>query len=71
VSVSLSVGVAVAQPGAVDTRDLLARADAALYAAKAGGRDLVHVDSNAEESEGPLSAMNGGSSEEPLAPVSG
>ncbi len=44
VPVSLSIGVAVAEPGLVDTDDLLARADAALYAAKAGGRDLVFVD---------------------------
>lgn len=46
VPVSLSIGVAVAEPIAVDTEDLLARADAALYAAKAGGRDLVYVDSD-------------------------
>jgi PleD family two-component response regulator len=45
VSVSLSIGVAVAEPDVVDTDDLLARADAALYAAKAGGRDVVFVDS--------------------------
>lgn len=45
VSVSLSIGVAVAEPGVVDTEDLLSRADAALYAAKAGGRDSVFVDS--------------------------
>jgi diguanylate cyclase (GGDEF)-like protein len=45
VEVSLSIGVAVAEPDRVDTDDLLARADAALYAAKAGGRDLVYVDS--------------------------
>jgi diguanylate cyclase (GGDEF)-like protein len=44
VSVSLSIGVAVAEPGTVDTDDMLARADAALYAAKAGGRDLVYLD---------------------------
>jgi diguanylate cyclase (GGDEF)-like protein len=44
VDVSLSIGVAVAEPGVVDTEDLLSRADAALYAAKAGGRDLVYVD---------------------------
>ncbi|MGN6276867.1 MAG: diguanylate cyclase [Solirubrobacterales bacterium] len=44
VSVSLSIGVAVAEPDVVDTDDLLARADAALYAAKARGRDLVHAD---------------------------
>ena len=42
--VSVSIGVAVAEPGVVDTEDLLARADAALYAAKAGGRDRVYVD---------------------------
>jgi len=44
VEVSLSIGVAVAEPGPVDCDDLLARADAALYAAKAGGRDVVYVD---------------------------
>jgi diguanylate cyclase (GGDEF)-like protein len=48
VDVSLSVGVAVAECGPVDTEELLSRADAALYAAKAGGRDLVFVDSAAE-----------------------
>jgi diguanylate cyclase (GGDEF)-like protein len=47
IEVSLSIGVAVADPGVVDTADLLSRADAALYAAKAGGRDLVFVDSAA------------------------
>jgi|SRR5215203_8525 len=46
VSVSISVGVAVAEPGVVDTDELLARADAALYAAKAGGRDVVFSDSD-------------------------
>ncbi len=44
VSVSLSIGVAVAEPGVVDTDDMLSRADAALYAAKAAGRDLVYLD---------------------------
>jgi len=44
VSVSLSIGVAVAEPGVVDTDEMLSRADAALYAAKAGGRDLVYAD---------------------------
>ena len=47
VEVSLSIGIAVAEPSVVDTDDLLARADAALYAAKAGGRDLVYADSYA------------------------
>ncbi|HEV2728178.1 MAG TPA: GGDEF domain-containing protein [Solirubrobacterales bacterium] len=48
VEVSLSIGVAVAEPGLVDCDDLLARADAALYAAKAEGRDRVYADSAAE-----------------------
>jgi diguanylate cyclase (GGDEF)-like protein len=48
VTVSISIGVAVADPGVVDCDDLLARADAALYAAKAGGRDLVFIDSERE-----------------------
>ncbi|HEX5929550.1 MAG TPA: GGDEF domain-containing protein [Solirubrobacterales bacterium] len=45
VPVTVSIGVAVSEPDAVDTDDLVARADAALYAAKAGGRNLVYVDS--------------------------
>jgi diguanylate cyclase (GGDEF)-like protein len=44
VSVSLSIGVAVAEPDVIDTEDLLARADASLYAAKAKGRDRIYVD---------------------------
>jgi diguanylate cyclase (GGDEF)-like protein len=44
VTVSLSIGVAVAEPDTIDTDDLLARADASLYAAKASGRDRIHVD---------------------------
>ncbi|MGN6257905.1 MAG: diguanylate cyclase [Solirubrobacterales bacterium] len=44
VSVSLSIGVAVAEAGVVDTDELLSRADASLYAAKAEGRDRVFVD---------------------------
>jgi diguanylate cyclase (GGDEF)-like protein len=44
VEVSLSIGVAVAEPDTIDTDDLLARADASLYAAKASGRDRIHVD---------------------------
>ncbi|MFN8164044.1 MAG: GGDEF domain-containing protein [Solirubrobacterales bacterium] len=44
VPVTISIGVAVAEPELVDTDDLVARADAALYAAKAGGRDAIFVD---------------------------
>jgi diguanylate cyclase (GGDEF)-like protein len=44
VPVSISIGAAVAEPGLVDTEDMLARADAALYAAKRKGRDLVYLD---------------------------
>jgi len=55
VPVSLSIGVAVAEPEVVDTDDLLARADAALYAAKAGGRDRVFIDGG--EPEGTRSAV--------------
>lgn len=43
VSVTISIGVAVSGRGTVDTDDLLARADAALYAAKSAGRDAVVV----------------------------
>jgi len=52
VPVSLSIGVAVAEPGSVDCDDMLSRADAALYAAKAGGRDQVFADSDGEEGAG-------------------
>jgi diguanylate cyclase (GGDEF)-like protein len=41
VAVTVSVGVAVSRSEAVDTDDLVARADAALYEAKASGRDAV------------------------------
>ncbi|HEX5762794.1 MAG TPA: diguanylate cyclase [Solirubrobacterales bacterium] len=41
VPVSVSIGVAVSGAGPVDTDDLVGEADAALYAAKAGGRDRV------------------------------
>jgi len=44
VDVTVSIGAAVSKPKTVNTDDLVARADAALYAAKAGGRDAVFVD---------------------------
>ena len=43
VEVTISIGAAVSKPQTVDTDDLVARADAALYSAKAGGRDTVFV----------------------------
>jgi diguanylate cyclase (GGDEF)-like protein len=43
VSVTISIGAAVTKPETVDTDDLVARADAALYSAKASGRDTVFV----------------------------
>jgi diguanylate cyclase (GGDEF)-like protein len=43
VVISVSIGVAVSQAEAVNTDDLVACADAALYSAKAGGRDRVVV----------------------------
>ncbi|SHH09253.1 putative bifunctional diguanylate cyclase/phosphodiesterase [Geodermatophilus nigrescens] len=43
VPVSASIGVAVAQPGLRHAHQLLSDADAAGYAAKAAGRDRVHL----------------------------
>ncbi|MFL5900839.1 MAG: GGDEF domain-containing protein [Solirubrobacterales bacterium] len=43
VAVTVSIGVAVSQSDVVNTDDLVERADAALYSAKAGGRDVVMV----------------------------
>jgi diguanylate cyclase (GGDEF)-like protein len=45
VAVTVSIGLSVSRPDVVNTDDLVARADAALYAAKAGGRDAVLVGS--------------------------
>lgn len=41
--VTISIGVAVTPPGVVDTDELVDHADAALYLAKAGGRNRVMV----------------------------
>jgi len=43
VGVTISIGAAVTKPDTVNTDDLVARADAALYSAKANGRDAVYV----------------------------
>lgn len=46
VRVTISVGVAVSRPGPIDTEELVGLADAALYSAKAAGRDRVMVSAN-------------------------
>ena len=51
VSRTVSVGVAAAKPGQLDTTDLLGRVDAALYRAKNAGRDRVCVDGEAPEEQ--------------------
>jgi diguanylate cyclase (GGDEF)-like protein len=43
VEVTISIGAAVSRSGTINTDDLVARADAALYSAKANGRDAVYV----------------------------
>ncbi len=43
VPVTISIGVAVSSPGPLDTDELVELADAALYSAKAAGRDQVMV----------------------------
>jgi diguanylate cyclase (GGDEF)-like protein len=43
VGVTISIGAAVSKPNRVNTDDLVARADAALYTAKASGRDAVFI----------------------------
>jgi diguanylate cyclase (GGDEF)-like protein/PAS domain S-box-containing protein len=43
VPLSASIGVAVAAPGPGDAHELLSDADSAMYAAKAAGRDRVHL----------------------------
>jgi diguanylate cyclase (GGDEF)-like protein len=46
VPVTISIGVAVSQTGLLDTDELVGLADAALYSAKAAGRDQVMVGAN-------------------------
>ena len=46
VTMTVSIGVAVSSPGGFDTDDLVNRADEALYAAKANGRDTVFFGAN-------------------------
>lgn len=45
VQVTVSIGVAISEADIVDTDDLIARAEAALFAAKAEGRNTVFIDS--------------------------
>ncbi len=46
VAVTISVGVAVSPAGSLDTDEMVGLADAALYSAKASGRDRVVVSAN-------------------------
>ena len=46
VEVTVSIGIAVSKTGPLDTDELVGLADAALYSAKAAGRDRVVVSSN-------------------------
>jgi len=46
VAVTVSIGVAVSHSGPLDTAELVGEADAALYLAKAGGRDRIAVSPN-------------------------
>ena len=50
---TVSVGVAAAKPGELDTTDLLSRVDAALYRAKHAARDQVCVDGGGTAMEQP------------------
>ena len=67
VSRTVSLGIAVAKPGGLDTTELLGRADAALYRAKHGGRDRVCVDG---ETPGDTFVSEGSDSEHHPAAVS-
>ena len=54
---TVSVGVAAARPGELDTTDLLGRVDAALYSAKNAGRDQVCVDGGRTNTEHPTQTV--------------
>ena len=46
VQMTISIGAAVSSPGGFDVDELVKRADEALYAAKANGRDTVFFGNN-------------------------
>jgi diguanylate cyclase (GGDEF)-like protein len=58
VAVTVSIGVAVGDAGTLDADELVSRADAALYAAKAGGRDRVAFGTAAIAVPGQLASSN-------------
>jgi len=55
--ITISLGVALVRPADADLRALLARADRALYAAKAGGRNRVRLDDEIVASDFPASTL--------------
>jgi diguanylate cyclase (GGDEF)-like protein len=46
VKMTISIGAAISRPGGFDVDELVRRADEALYAAKANGRDTVFFGTN-------------------------
>jgi len=56
VAVTVSIGVATSTAGMADPTDLMKRADAALYAAKRGGRNMVSVADTKAHGTAPASA---------------
>jgi diguanylate cyclase (GGDEF)-like protein len=58
ITITASLGVAVAHPAEFDTPALIGRADAALYGAKHHGRNCVRVSMEATPAERALSETN-------------
>lgn len=54
VPVTVSIGVAVSRSGSLDTDELVRQADAALYAAKASGRDKISLATDLDNDSQPV-----------------